>query len=122
MVVLLRMAKHLRGVLQVQGDPSEAAVYFLKVTQILLHQVQQSILWGAPGMPMDEDEEDDVAGPMSASSGARQPQAPRTHASRGAPREAGLHTSGQLKACLIYSACCSMIRQGSGNCRRAVWA
>ena len=122
MAMLLRMAKRLHGVLQVQGDPSEAAVYFLKVTQILLHQVQRSILWGAPGMPMDEDEEDDIAGPMSASSGARQPQAPGTHASRGAPRQAGLHTSGQLEACLIDSACCSMIRQILGKCRRAVWA
>ena len=119
--MLLRMAKHLHGVLPVQGHASEAAVYFLKVTQILLHQVQQSILWGAPGMPMDEDEEDDIAGPMSASSGVSQPRPFRCHPHRGAPGEAGLYTSGQLKASLSGSACCSMIKQIPGNCRRAVW-
>lgn len=122
MAILPRTVRPLHRVLQIQGDPSEAAVAFLKVTQILLHQVQRSILWGAPGMPMDEDEEDDIAGPMSASSGVPQPQPFKVQASRGSPREAGLHTFGLLKAHRIDSACRSMIKQIPGECRRVIWA
>ena len=77
------MARLLHGLVQVQGEPSEAAVAFLKVIQILLHEVQRSIMWGASGVPMGEDEDDDEAGALGASSGLAQLQTSEVNLSIG---------------------------------------